>query len=71
MIEADLDEIYYYRFDRPEGYALQRIYTGPIRHSTLPVARSTSRSSLVKTTSRSSRKGTILCPARSATPRIT
>ncbi len=29
LLEADLDEIYYYRFDRPEGYALQRIYTGP------------------------------------------
>ena len=29
LLEADLDEIYYYRIDRPEGYALQRIYTGP------------------------------------------
>jgi len=29
LVEADLDEIYYYRFDRPEGYALQRVYTGP------------------------------------------
>ncbi len=29
LLEADLDEIYYYRFDHPEGYALQRIYTGP------------------------------------------
>lgn len=29
LLEADLDEIYYYRMDRPEGYALQRIYTGP------------------------------------------
>ena len=28
LMEADLDEIYYYRIDRPEGYALQRIYTG-------------------------------------------
>jgi len=27
--EADLDEIYYYKIDRPEGYALQRVYTGP------------------------------------------
>ena len=26
--QADLDEIYYYKIDRPEGYALQRIYTG-------------------------------------------
>jgi 5-deoxy-glucuronate isomerase len=29
MVEADLDEIYYYKIDRPEGYALQRIYTDP------------------------------------------
>ncbi len=28
LLEADLDEIYYYRFDPSEGYALQRIYTG-------------------------------------------
>jgi len=28
LLEADLDEIYYYKIDRPEGYALQRIYTG-------------------------------------------
>jgi 5-deoxy-glucuronate isomerase len=25
--EADLEEIYYYRVDRPEGYAMQRVYT--------------------------------------------
>jgi 5-deoxy-glucuronate isomerase len=25
--EVDLEEIYYYRVDRPEGYALQRVYT--------------------------------------------
>jgi 5-deoxy-glucuronate isomerase len=25
--EVDLEEIYYYRIDRPEGYAIQRIYT--------------------------------------------
>ncbi|MBL8058015.1 MAG: 5-deoxy-glucuronate isomerase [Anaerolineales bacterium] len=29
LVEADLDEIYYYKFDRPEGYALQRVYTDP------------------------------------------
>lgn len=29
LIEADLEEIYYYRIDRPEGYAYQRIYTDP------------------------------------------
>ena len=26
--EADLEEIYYYRLDKPEGFALQRLYTG-------------------------------------------
>ncbi len=26
-LEADLEEVYYYRFDRPEGFALQRVYT--------------------------------------------
>ncbi len=25
--EADLDEIYFYKVDRPEGYAIQRVYT--------------------------------------------
>ncbi|MEO6923863.1 MAG: 5-deoxy-glucuronate isomerase, partial [Bryocella sp.] len=25
--EVDLDEIYYYRIDRPEGFAVQRVYT--------------------------------------------
>jgi 5-deoxy-glucuronate isomerase len=29
ILEADLDEIYYYKIDRLEGYALQRIYTDP------------------------------------------
>ena len=27
LLEADLDEIYYYKIDPPEGYAIQRIYT--------------------------------------------
>jgi 5-deoxy-glucuronate isomerase len=27
--EADLDEIYYYKLDRPAGFALQRVYTDP------------------------------------------
>lgn len=26
-VEADLEELYYYRIDRPEGYAIQRVYT--------------------------------------------
>ncbi|MDA1273779.1 MAG: 5-deoxy-glucuronate isomerase [Verrucomicrobia bacterium] len=31
IIEADLEEIYFYQFDRPEGYAIQRIYTSDRR----------------------------------------
>lgn len=27
LIEADLEEVYFYQFDRPEGYAFQRVYT--------------------------------------------
>ncbi len=27
LLEADLEEIYYYKIDRPEGYAYQRVYT--------------------------------------------
>jgi len=26
--EVDLEELYYYRVSRPEGYAIQRVYTG-------------------------------------------
>lgn len=26
--EVDLEEIYYYRIDRPEGFAIQKVYTG-------------------------------------------
>ncbi len=29
IVEADLDEIYYYKIDRPEGYAVQHVYTDP------------------------------------------
>ena len=29
IIEADLEEIYYYKFDRPEGFAFQHVYTDP------------------------------------------
>ena len=29
--EVDLEEIYYYRVDRPEGYAMQKIYTADRR----------------------------------------
>ena len=27
IVQADLDETYYYKIDRPEGYAIQRVYT--------------------------------------------
>jgi 5-deoxy-glucuronate isomerase len=29
LIEADLEEIYFYKHNQPEGYAFQRIYTDP------------------------------------------
>lgn len=29
VVEADLEEVYFYKLDRPEGYAYQRIYTDP------------------------------------------
>jgi len=28
IIEADLEEVYFYKLDRPEGYAFQRVYNG-------------------------------------------
>jgi 5-deoxy-glucuronate isomerase len=40
LIEADLEEIYYYRFDRPAGYAYQRVYTGensPLQEAGFPI----------------------------------
>jgi len=27
LLEADLEEVYFYKIDRPEGYAVQRVYT--------------------------------------------
>jgi 5-deoxy-glucuronate isomerase len=29
IVEADLEEVYYYKFDRPGGFAFQRVYTDP------------------------------------------
>lgn len=29
ILEADLEEIYFYKLSRPEGFALQRVYTAP------------------------------------------
>jgi 5-deoxy-glucuronate isomerase len=31
LVEADLEEIYFYKLDRPSGYALQRVYTADAR----------------------------------------
>ncbi len=28
LIEADLEEVYFYKIDKPDGYAYQRVYTG-------------------------------------------
>jgi 5-deoxy-glucuronate isomerase len=40
LLEADLDEIYYYKIDRPEGFAFQRVYTdetSPLQQAGLPI----------------------------------
>ncbi len=40
LVQADLDEVYYYKIDRPEGYALQRIYTdgeSPLHRAGFPI----------------------------------
>jgi 5-deoxy-glucuronate isomerase len=40
ILEADLEEIYYYKLSRPEGYAFQRIYTdpeSPLHRAGLPI----------------------------------
>jgi len=40
LLEADLEEIYYYKIDKPEGYAFQRIYTGdtsPLQQTGNPI----------------------------------
>lgn len=40
LIQADLDETYYYKIDKPEGYALQRIYTdadSPLQRAGFPI----------------------------------
>ena len=31
LLEADLEEVYFYKIERPEGFAYQRIYTGDRR----------------------------------------
>ncbi len=39
LLEADLEEIYFYKIDRPEGYAYQRVYTRDGRLDELIMAR--------------------------------
>jgi 5-deoxy-glucuronate isomerase len=40
LIEADLEEIYFFKLDKPEGYAYQRVYTNegsPIHQAGFPI----------------------------------
>ncbi len=40
LIEADLEEVYFYRMDRPEGFAYQRVYTdenSPLHQAGAPI----------------------------------
>jgi 5-deoxy-glucuronate isomerase len=40
LLEADLEEVYYYRIDPPEGYAFQRVYTDegcPLHQAGFPI----------------------------------
>ena len=40
LIEADLEEVYFYKIDKPEGYAYQRVYTdenSPLQQSGYPI----------------------------------
>jgi 5-deoxy-glucuronate isomerase len=39
LVEADLEEVYYYKIDRPEGFAYQRVYTGDGRLDELVMAK--------------------------------
>ncbi len=39
LLEADLEEIYFYKLNRPEGYAIQRVYTADGRLDELIAAR--------------------------------
>ncbi len=39
LLEADLEEVYFYKIDRPEGYAYQRVYTDDHRLDELILAR--------------------------------
>jgi 5-deoxy-glucuronate isomerase len=40
LIEADLEEVYFYKIDKPEGYAYQRVYTdesSPLQRAGTPI----------------------------------
>lgn len=40
VVEADLEEVYYYKIDKPEGYAYQRVYTdeqSPLHQQGFPI----------------------------------
>lgn len=40
LLEADLEEVYYYQIDKPEGYAYQRVYTdagSPLHQAGYPI----------------------------------
>ncbi|MEZ4558833.1 MAG: 5-deoxy-glucuronate isomerase [Caldilineaceae bacterium] len=40
LIEADLEEVYYYRIDKPQGFAYQRVYTdenSPLHQAGYPI----------------------------------
>lgn len=39
IVEADLEEVYFYQMDRPEGFAIQRVYTSDRRLDEVIVAR--------------------------------
>ncbi len=39
LLEADLEEVYFYQLDRPEGYAIQRVYTSDGRLDEIMLAR--------------------------------
>ena len=40
ILEADLEEVYFYQIDKPEGYAMQRVYTSDHRLNETITARS-------------------------------
>jgi 5-deoxy-glucuronate isomerase len=40
LFESDLEEVYFYKFDRPDGYAFQRVYTdagSPLQQAGFPI----------------------------------